>query len=264
MQRARATHLAGFTLIELLVVIAILAILAGILFPVFVRVREKARQATCISNCHQIGKAVMMYTQDYDEVMPVALAEANDAFFQGNPCQPTALGVSMPWNPYGQNHLADCSRKFIPWLLQPYVRSFAVFHCPSLNYTAEYADDRGWEGSNREKGGSYGYFCTHVATRLTAFVGFMAETRGLDPATVLQQVNACGRSLAESQNPAEKPIVYCNAVGPHAGVAETDVYPPPYGTGKEQGAIVSLFADGHTKLIVGDFYGIVQWGLKPF
>ena len=57
----------GFTLIELLVVIAIIAILAAILFPVFAKAREKARQASCQSNHKQMGLAVMMYAQDYDE-----------------------------------------------------------------------------------------------------------------------------------------------------------------------------------------------------
>ncbi len=57
----------AFTLIELLVVIAILAILAAILFPVFAKAREKARQASCGSNYKQVAVAILMYSQDYDE-----------------------------------------------------------------------------------------------------------------------------------------------------------------------------------------------------
>ncbi|HOS42272.1 MAG TPA: prepilin-type N-terminal cleavage/methylation domain-containing protein, partial [Armatimonadota bacterium] len=57
----------GFTLIELLVVIAIIAILAAILFPVFAKAREKARQTSCMNNIRQIMIAVSMYIQDHDE-----------------------------------------------------------------------------------------------------------------------------------------------------------------------------------------------------
>ena len=72
----RSSHDAGFTsrkaftLIELLVVIAIIAILAAILFPVFAQAREKARQTSCLSNCKQMGLAIMMYAQDNDETYP--------------------------------------------------------------------------------------------------------------------------------------------------------------------------------------------------
>ena len=60
----------GFTLIELLVVIAIIAILAAILFPVFARAREKARQASCTSNLKQLTLGVIMYASDYDSKFP--------------------------------------------------------------------------------------------------------------------------------------------------------------------------------------------------
>lgn len=66
----RTNRRAGFTLIELLVVIAIIAILAAILFPVFAQARQKARQAACLSNQKQLGTAVLMYIQDYDETFP--------------------------------------------------------------------------------------------------------------------------------------------------------------------------------------------------
>ncbi|HEY3329623.1 MAG TPA: DUF1559 domain-containing protein [Capsulimonadaceae bacterium] len=69
-----ATKKSGFTLIELLVVIAIIAILAAILFPVFAKAREKARQVTCNSNLKQMGLGLLQYAQDYDEFLPCGRA----------------------------------------------------------------------------------------------------------------------------------------------------------------------------------------------
>lgn len=62
----------GFTLIELLVVIAIIAILAAILFPVFAKAREKARQTQCVNNQKQIATATLIYAQEHEEKFPTA------------------------------------------------------------------------------------------------------------------------------------------------------------------------------------------------
>src|SRR5258707_167673 len=86
----------GFTLIELLVVIAIIAIFAAILFPVFAQAREKARAASCTSNIKQVTLGLLMYIQDYDEMMC--------------PCQ---IG-SGTWDQ----------------LTAPYVKNVQVFACP--------------------------------------------------------------------------------------------------------------------------------------
>src|SRR5438128_6726307 len=70
MKSLSGRRMTGFTLIELLVVIAIIAILAAILFPVFARAREQARKASCLSNLRQIGTGILMYAQDFDDVLP--------------------------------------------------------------------------------------------------------------------------------------------------------------------------------------------------
>ncbi len=104
----------GFTLIELLVVIAILAVLAAILLPVFAQAREKARQASCMSNVKNIGMAVMMYTQDHDETLP-------DFGFRICPPQVVYPGQGPTY--------ALLFTEF----LQPYLKNKQVFFCPSAS-----------------------------------------------------------------------------------------------------------------------------------
>src|SRR3954468_5235423 len=95
----------GFTLLELLVVIAIIAILAAILFPVFAKARESARRSTCLSNTRQLGTAILMYAQDYDEILAppsVGTCQTADSFGWGDLIQPYAKNTGLlqcPDNP---------------------------------------------------------------------------------------------------------------------------------------------------------------------
>ncbi|MHB9024570.1 MAG: type II secretion system protein [Armatimonadota bacterium] len=72
MTLSRPYYRHGFTLIELLVVIAVIALLAAILFPVFGKAREKARQTTCMSNQRQIAARIMMFAHDHEDRLPYA------------------------------------------------------------------------------------------------------------------------------------------------------------------------------------------------
>jgi prepilin-type N-terminal cleavage/methylation domain-containing protein/prepilin-type processing-associated H-X9-DG protein len=110
----------GFTLIELLVVIAIIAILAAILFPVFAQAREKARGATCVSNQKQILLAIMQYTQDYDEMLPLGQAQWPVGWDGKINTDDQCVGIENEVDPY--------IKAGVPWGPE---RASSVWKCPS-------------------------------------------------------------------------------------------------------------------------------------
>ncbi len=129
----------GFTLIELLVVIAIIAILAAILFPVFAKAREKARQTQCLSNCKQITMGMMQYVQDYDETFPPsAAAPVAGQWWSAFPDYVSIVDGAYP----------------IRCFLDPYMKSRDVWLCPSLRYT-ETRSATTWRGGNMAYNGWY-------------------------------------------------------------------------------------------------------------
>lgn len=129
----------AFTLIELLVVLAIIAILAALLFPVFAQAREMARSATCKSNLKQIGTAMQMYVQDYDETtVPIQAC--------GGQLLETGINATLSCFPVGYVH------SWQHWL-HPYVKHLAVYNCPSATPSPVPRYDGGSNGGYL----SYGY-----------------------------------------------------------------------------------------------------------
>lgn len=110
--------LRAFTLIELLVVIAIIAILAAILFPVFAKAREKARQSSCLNNMKQLGIATYQYLDNYDETYPWSRF-------------PNAAGTDRNYNYSWKNALLS------------YLKGGEIYRCPSNDYALQNDENNG-------------------------------------------------------------------------------------------------------------------------
>jgi prepilin-type N-terminal cleavage/methylation domain-containing protein/prepilin-type processing-associated H-X9-DG protein len=219
----------AFTLIELLVVIAIIAILAAILFPVFAKVREKARSASCQSNEKQIGLGLAQYIQDFDETYPT--------FTQ-----------------------ADRNGNKVGWQIriQPYLKNVAVFKCPSSDNT--YTVDGGDGATPNPAGGNYpriladysgnvnGYNSSSPSAQShQSWAPWDTSPNGLTP---FAGAASPGVSLATIDSPSSTISVF-EATGLAAGFTTFD-YGAPNNTGLFAGHTTFsnyLFADGHVKTL---------------
>ncbi len=211
----RRLRMRAFTLIELLVVIAIIAILAALLFPVFATARAKARQAVCTSNLRQIGLSIAMYMEDNDSLYPYAIDPADKytpQIWAGNP-DFAAFYQSIP------------TIGMIQDVLQPYIKSKELFHCPSdtgfdqEDFTGLDIDPTGTPPNARpssfQKFGTSYYYRTELAAR-----------------------HATDSSV---QQPAQVNVLFDGA-----GAWHGSQFPPSQ-------RYCVLFADGHTKNITRDY-----------
>jgi len=210
----------AFTLIELLVVIAIIAILASILFPVFAKARDKARQTSCQSNLKQLGQAFIMYIQDWDEAYP-----------QNRVLRP------------GQTGNTDCfvtGNEYVLWpdFIFPYIKSYAVFICPSNQRAIVPTYKPAGLGSNNRM--SYGVNHNVVTKCDVSMLSPVYETDITSPAqTVLAgevaEANELWNPLPSGwQQPGG---TYADYIGPQGN--------SKHASGRHGGGSNLLFADGH-------------------
>lgn len=255
----------GFTLIELLVVIAIIAILAAILFPVFARAREKAREITCISNEKQIGIGFMQYFQDYDDVPPFFRAMSSGADWWTSKMMnwkdeiyPYINNGGYPYNngqPYINNKnggVFECPDSTDPWSNAPVWWSLGSYSQPGTGGDETTRFPRSYAVNDRAGSNEMGKYLTGPqAGNWKEF--WPCESPGDNSCT------ASAGNLNTLQSPAST-IMVCETrlpfpdAGPEYGPDECLADGQPWGgtpysclAGHDGGMSNFLFFDGHVK-----------------
>ncbi len=229
----------AFTLVEMLIVISIIGLLAAILFPVFAKVRESGRRASCLSNLKQLGLAFTQYTQDYGGRFPGSgdtyQALASDPSCFASTCNGWQAGRAHWVSGVPSQFLADPSPPFAPrrtgsvinhadvenGALFPYVKSDTSYYCPSDTY-----------GSDKKL--SYSMNCA---------LTLLSQTRIRTPADIVLLVDEQGANDG-----------YFWAANAHAsGTPSSNISSVSTGTSTDQlttrhnGGGNLLYVDGHVK-----------------
>ncbi len=224
----------GFTLIELLVVIAIIAILAAILFPVFAKAREKARQSQCMSNMKNTALALRMYSSDYDERLPQGMP-ANLLGWPNNALNASAPAASRCRDDY------TCGWTFEA---QAYIKNSQVLLCPNWNRVTLV----GTAGA-----------ITAAATPSPAPCSVLSATTGLCttraattldqfwPTTYMLSSSLVGASESEISNASNKAMTY-EALPFHHDTTVTTANFVGGNNAKGGMLVIVGFADGHAKV----------------
>ena len=222
MRRSSVSQGNAFTLIELLVVIAIIAILAAILFPVFAQARAKARAISCLSNVRQIGTAMQMYIQDFDETTPSII-----------------VGGGVP------------NQDFYS-LVQPYSKNLQMFFCPDRtdSKTGPYNPDPCDDSINAESGArciGYGYNWRPTSGYRYGLTGNRIRIRGaknynIEPGVALAAIAAPADMMAFADTGDSPRYTICaNYIFQYEmpGTKSTSI--------RHSGMLNVSFVDGHAK-----------------
>ncbi|GBC97797.1 hypothetical protein HRbin17_00288 [bacterium HR17] len=229
-------HRRAFTLIELLVVVAIIAILAGILFPVFSSAREKARQASCASNLRNLSLATLQYSQDYDELLP-----------NGEPPEWMAQGFFFLFpdtlDKPGDDAMFWLSTTF------PYLQNAQIHACPS-SPPLEHTFARDYLSQFPARGEAK----YHFAYTINVCLGNFSQAGIVNPSSVMLFLEPWSRSFAWGTT--NQPLIVNATQGGYPfnptltrmarwtvfGDWRQSDHPPPH-----QGGRVYGFVDGHVR-----------------
>ena len=224
----------AFTLIELLVVIAIIAILAAILFPVFAKAREKARQISCLSNEKQLALGFTQYTQDNDELLPGAASGAGGATLTG------ANGFGwVKYTTFGSG-TTPAVYDVTQGSIYAYVKSKGVYVCPD-------------DSVGQTSGDSYA---------INGCIDFPGTVTG----TVAADHTRAGKSLAAFDNPSSIMLLSEeNAGDPSRLTGSTNdaylsFFSPDFISLRHTGGSNVVFVDGHAKF---SFFPVAHSNTDP-
>ena len=217
----------GFTLIELLVVIAIIAVIAAIIFPVFSRTREMARQTTCMSNLRQLALGIDMYAEDWGGCLP--------STWGGPPPPPNCDGGA--WDP---NHPNDWDWQQI---IQPYTGSVQIALCPDVSVCTNLF------GTNRVAGNlsTYGPFLGHYGMNIA--LALLSQSAVVHPTNTLELCD-CGDSAFLGRMVGNT-SAYIPGFGSLPGAVRVPSLDPAlrsdFMNGRHNGGVNGIFADGHAR-----------------
>lgn len=202
----------GFTLIELLVVIAIIAILAAILFPVFVRAKRAAHMRACTSNEKQLVAAMVLYLDDNNSRFP--WAGCNGVWTHNTFIKPIGIGGSKTcWD-----------------ALKKYVKNDQVRWCPTM-MSSPLARGKTQAQVDAQYRWSYWYFCPHNGT----------DPLGNQWVSRYPQSVLCGYGMSDLKSCSKKPML-----GEYNNLHD----PEPSGSQLFYTMNVA-FCDGHVQSLVG-------------
>ena len=223
----------GFTLIELLVVIAIIAILAAILFPVFAQAREKARQSACLSNMKQLGTALQLYVDDYDEAFPAGT-----------------------WNTYADMTVDNSNgyKSSFVYQLWPYVKNGGIFCCPSAAGKSQIVKDFGFG----YPGSSY---AANAVLVTCAPGGVLATLATLSRPSEVMFFNELASGDCKNGRVFYRPCRNFN--NNYVNFTQVGILPTWDGGVPHNGGMNFTYADGHAKFAKAGSVTYRTFGVKP-